>query len=64
MSRLITFYTKYINSSRVKIMLPKLKCRIFYKENNIGTAIWQPRKGGDVGEKNPGSLEGENDSQI
>lgn len=45
-------------------MLPKLKCRIFYKENNLDTAIWQPRKGGDVGEKNPGSLEGENDSQI
>lgn len=45
-------------------MLPKLKCSIFSKENNLDTAIWQPTKEGDVGEKNPGSLEGENDSHI
>lgn len=64
MSRLITVYTKNINSSSVKIMLPKLKRSIFFKENNLDTAIWQPTKGGDVGEKNPGSLEGENDSRI
>lgn len=46
-------------------MLLKLKCSILSKENNLDTAIWQPTKGGgDVGEKYPGSLEGENDSYI
>lgn len=34
-------------------MLPKLKCSSFSKKTNLDTAIWQPTKGGDVGEKNP-----------